>query len=131
MKVDSSQRLASAYDISTKVASLLQRRLKTAADRYATRLSEVRSKNAAPLAQASPWDAWQQWSAYVVDGFQRSVLFWDTLRTRGNNYIEHERAGKPPLLVFQHETIVDGRKFARPVNYALLRILPPLRRGSE
>ena len=84
MKIDSSQRLASAYDISTKVASLLQRRLKTAADRYAKRLGEVRSKNAAPLAQASPWDAWQQWSAYVVDGFQRSILFWDTLRPRGN-----------------------------------------------
>jgi pimeloyl-ACP methyl ester carboxylesterase len=126
MKTDPSQRLASAYDISTKVATLLQRRLKTATDRYAERLSEVRSKNL-PLGEQqapSPWDAWQQWSSYVIDGFQRSILFWDTLRTRGNNYIEHERAGKPPLLVFQHETIVDGRKLARPVNYALLRILP-------
>ena len=90
MKTDPSQRLASAYDISTKVATLLQRRLKTAADRYAERLSELRSKNLAPLAEtqvSSPWDAWQQWSSYVVDGFQRSILFWDTLRTRGNNYI--------------------------------------------
>src|SRR4030095_12757689 len=126
MKTDPSQRLASAYDVSTKVATLLQRRLKTATHRYAERLSEVRSKNL-PLGEQqapSPWDAWQQWSSYMIDGFQRSILFWDTLRTRGNNYIEHERAGKPPLLVFQHETIVEARKLARPVNYALLRILP-------
>ena len=128
MKADPSQHIAGAYDISTKVATLLQRRLKTASDRYAERLSELRSKNLAPLTEqqaSSPWDAWQQWSSYLVDGFQRSILFWDTLRTRGNNYIEHERAGKPPLLVFRHEAIVDGRKLTRPVNYALLRILPP------
>ena len=34
-------------------------------------------------------------------------------------------AGKPPLLVFKYETIVDGRKCERPVNYALVRITPP------
>jgi hypothetical protein len=34
-------------------------------------------------------------------------------------------AGKPPLLVFEYETIVDGRTLARPVNYALVRIVPP------
>jgi pimeloyl-ACP methyl ester carboxylesterase len=39
--------------------------------------------------------------------------------------LEHERAGKPPLLVFKYETIVDGRKRERPVNYALVRITPP------
>ena len=56
---------------------------------------------------------------------QRCVLFADTIRERGNNYLDHERAGKPPLLVFDYETIVDGRELARPVNYALVRIVPP------
>ena len=51
--------------------------------------------------------------------------FWDTLRQRGNNFIEHERQGLPPVLHFEHETVMDGRTLERPVNYALLRIVPP------
>jgi pimeloyl-ACP methyl ester carboxylesterase len=53
------------------------------------------------------------------------VLFWDTIRERGNNYLEHVRAGSPPVLHFKYETVLDARTFARPVNYALLRIVPP------
>jgi pimeloyl-ACP methyl ester carboxylesterase len=69
-----------------------------------------------------PWnDTWQ----YAVDCLQRSILFWDTLRQRGNGFIEHERAGKPPLLHFDYETVLDARTFKRPANYTLLRILPP------
>jgi hypothetical protein len=56
---------------------------------------------------------------------QRWVLFWDTLRQRGNNFLEHERAGQPPLLAFNYEMILDGRKLARPVNYAMARITTP------
>jgi len=52
-------------------------------------------------------------------------LFWDALRQRGNNFLAHEMAGKPPLLVYEYEMIVDGRQLARPVNYALVRIAPP------
>jgi pimeloyl-ACP methyl ester carboxylesterase len=72
-----------------------------------------------------PIQAWQCWPAYVQDWCQRSILFWDTLRQRGNNWLEQERAGKPPLLVFDYEIILDGRKFERPVNYAVVRIIPP------
>ena len=54
-----------------------------------------------------------------------ALLFWDTLRQRGNNFLAHELAGKPPLLAFDYEMIVDGRELARPVNYALVRIVPP------
>jgi pimeloyl-ACP methyl ester carboxylesterase len=65
------------------------------------------------------------WPAYVTDCVQRWVLFWDTLRQRGNNFLEHERAGKPPVLAFDYEMVLDGRRLARPVNYALVRIVPP------
>jgi hypothetical protein len=58
-------------------------------------------------------------------GAQRSVLFWDTLRQRGDNYLAHEQAGTPPVLHFEYETVLDARRFPRPVNYALLRIVPP------
>jgi hypothetical protein len=59
---------------------------------------------------------------YQRDFLERMVLFWDTLRQRGNNMIEHERSGLPPLLDFKYETLLDARRFDRPVNYALLRI---------
>jgi pimeloyl-ACP methyl ester carboxylesterase len=62
---------------------------------------------------------------YAVDWTQRWVLAWNALRERGNNYLEHERAGLPPLLHFDYETLIDGRSLERPVNYALLRIVPP------
>ena len=63
------------------------------------------------------------WQEYFTDLGQRSVLFWDTLRQRGDNTLAHERAGYPLLLKFNHETLVDGAELPRPVNYSLLQIL--------
>lgn len=62
---------------------------------------------------------------YLNDTFQRSVLFWDVLRRRGNNYLKHKERGQPPVLQFEYETVIDGRTLERPVNYALLRIKAP------
>jgi hypothetical protein len=62
---------------------------------------------------------------YWTDAWQRTVLTWDVLRERGNQYLEHERSGKPPLVVFDYEIVVDGRTLERPANYALARIKPP------
>jgi hypothetical protein len=59
---------------------------------------------------------------YQRDFHERTILFWDTLRKRANNMLEHERAGLPPLLEFKYETLLDARRFDHPVNYALLRI---------
>jgi len=62
---------------------------------------------------------------YLVDTFQRSVLTLDVLRRRGNNYLEHNAREAPHVLTYQAELVMDGRTFARPVNYALVRIKPP------
>ena len=62
---------------------------------------------------------------YWIDSAQRTVLFWDALRQRADNALEHHEHGKPPLLKFTYETVLDGRKLARPVNYALIRIRVP------
>jgi pimeloyl-ACP methyl ester carboxylesterase len=70
-------------------------------------------------------DLWRDATAYWCDFGQRSLLFWDTLRQRGNNWLAHEAAGKPPLLDFEWDLIADGRSFERPVNYALVEIVPP------
>src|SRR5208337_630199 len=79
-------------------------------------------KTRRPLA---PWEIWTNWVQYSNDFVQRPVLFWDTIRQRGNNFIEHERAGKPPVLHFEYEIVVGARTLERPVNYALVRIIPP------
>jgi len=68
--------------------------------------------------------AMKDWAVYVTDSMQRSILFWDVMRKRGNIMIEHYEQGKPPLLAFEHEMVLDGRTLERPANYALLRILP-------
>jgi Protein of unknown function (DUF3141) len=62
---------------------------------------------------------------YLIDAWQRGVLLLDVLRQRGNNYIEHNAREAPHVLNFPIELVLDGRKFARPVNYALVRIKPP------
>jgi hypothetical protein len=57
---------------------------------------------------------------YAVDAAQRSVLFWDTPRERGNEYRRHNAAGNPPLLKFGYELLLDERTLEPPCNYALL-----------
>lgn len=51
-------------------------------------------------------------------------MFLDTMRECADNMLAHQRAGMPPLLAFEHELVLDARTFAKPANYALLRILP-------
>ncbi|NLJ29673.1 DUF3141 domain-containing protein [Desulforhabdus amnigena] len=69
--------------------------------------------------------------SYLVDTWQRSLLFCDVMRRRGNICIEHEKAGQPPVLVFKYETVVDGRTLDRPANYALVRIVPPAEHPTD
>lgn len=115
-------------DFTSKFARNFLARTRGAQDRFSQRLGEAFEQHVAQGitgSPASPWEAWVQGAQYWVDFNQRTALFWDTLRRRGNNYLEHERAGKPPVLHFAYELVLDARKFARPVNYALARILPP------
>jgi pimeloyl-ACP methyl ester carboxylesterase len=62
---------------------------------------------------------------YWVDAAQRSVLFWDVMRQRGNQYREHLAEQAPNVLDYDVELILDGRTLERPVNYALVRVIPP------
>ncbi|HWV52434.1 DUF3141 domain-containing protein [Pseudorhodoplanes sp.] len=64
-------------------------------------------------------------SEYVADAAQRSVLFLDVMRQRGNAYREHAAKTAPNVLNFECELVTDGRTLQRPVNYALVRIIPP------
>ena len=124
---DPSRQLSHSHDISAKVAQLLQTRTKVALERYSQRTKQAYEGEVAELAAnpTLPWQMWANGARYAVDFAQRSVLLWDALRRRGNNFLEHERKGLPPVLHFDYEMIMDGRTFRRPVNYALLRITPP------
>ncbi len=62
---------------------------------------------------------------YWIDAFQRSILFLDVLRQRGDIAREHNARLAPNVLSFTPELITDGRTLKRPVNYALVRIVPP------
>jgi len=62
---------------------------------------------------------------YAADAAQRTALFLDVIRQRGNQYREHLSQTAPHVLSFDGEIVVDGRTLDRPVNYALVRIIPP------
>ncbi|HEX9181020.1 MAG TPA: DUF3141 domain-containing protein [Burkholderiales bacterium] len=124
---DQSKQLVRAQELGTKIASLYEARTRIAREHFTAQLKEAweRNRKALETNAAKPWEWWQGWGEYALDCAQRSVLFWDTLRQRGNNFVAHERAGKPPVLHFQYETVLDGRSLERAVNYLLLRIVPP------
>ena len=62
---------------------------------------------------------------YIVDATQRSVLFWDVMRQRGNQYREHLTETVPHVLEYEIELVLSGRALDRPVNYGLVRVVPP------
>ena len=68
---------------------------------------------------------------YMVDSAERSTLFLDVLRQRGNNYLEHIENGQPPVLVFDYDIIIDGRNLKKPANYSLAQILDKRRQAKE
>ncbi|MBR0653033.1 DUF3141 domain-containing protein [Roseomonas terrae] len=65
------------------------------------------------------------WAAYAVDAWQRSVIFLDVLRQRGNAFLEREHDPMRNVLSFGFEVVMDGRDLPRPVNYWMARITPP------
>ena len=62
---------------------------------------------------------------YAIDATQRSILYWDVMRQRGDQYRAHLAETVPHVLDFAFELVMDGRKLERPVNYGLVRIIPP------
>src|SRR5918995_1502115 len=109
-----------------KFTQVYQERCTAAWQRYAeaVRAASEPLMNGSPH-PATPAEALRDATSYWLGFAQPSVLFWDTLRQRGNNWIEHEKAGKPPLLAFEWEMVADARTYERPANYALVRIVPP------
>ncbi|MGH8580139.1 MAG: DUF3141 domain-containing protein [Gammaproteobacteria bacterium] len=67
---------------------------------------------------ASGWE-------YLIDASQRTCLFLDVLRERGNQYLKQTAETVPHVLDYEFELVMRGRSLNRPVNYGLVRIKPP------
>lgn len=83
---------------------------------------ETATERAAGMVTAAAVSPLADILAYQQDAWERWILFLDTLRQRADDLLAHDRAGKPPLLDFDYELILDARRFEKPANYALLRI---------
>jgi len=121
---DLPSRAVRAHETAGKVFQVYSTRARLAQERYAKAVTEAFAQ-LAPAAAASPLQSRDEWQRYATDFAQRSILFWDALRERGNQFLERERTGKPPVLHFGYEMVLDGRTLARPANYALVRIEAP------
>src|SRR5215469_10546272 len=80
---------------------------------------------AGPIRPFAPFDLTVEALEYVVDFWQRSILFLDILRRRGNDYYEHKEQTAPHVLTFGFDLVLSGLSLPRPVNYGLVRIHPP------
>jgi hypothetical protein len=72
------------------------------------------------------WPGFGAVQEYWLDAWQRSILVLDVLRERGNTYQAQSAKEVPHVLEFKAELVRDGRTLERPVNYALVRIIPPV-----
>lgn len=111
--------------------------LTTAAQRQSARISETHSARAeAALDQAqrlmedlraaqSEGRLGSDYAEYLRDAWERMILTTDTLRKRGDVFLDHEEAGCPPVLIYDYEVIMDGADMPYPSNYILLKITPP------
>ena len=70
-----------------------------------------------PLAQAA--------CAYAADAWQRALLVADIEREVGDQYQAQRGMDVPHVLHFAFEPVMSGAELPRPVNYGLVRILPP------
>ena len=62
---------------------------------------------------------------YARDFWQRSIIFMDILRQRGNQQAEITARPVNSVLIFGTELVMSGESLPRPVNYSLLRVVPP------
>ncbi|MCV3738800.1 DUF3141 domain-containing protein [Rhizobium sp. TRM96647] len=63
--------------------------------------------------------------SYTLDAWQRSILYLDVMRRRGEQYEQHAASRVPHVLDYDAELVCDGRELPRPVNYGLVRIVAP------
>jgi pimeloyl-ACP methyl ester carboxylesterase len=111
--------------------------LTTAAQRQSARITETHSRRAEQTLEKAQilMDELRQaqtegrlgkdYAEYLRDAWERMILTMDTLRKRGDIFLDHETAGCPPVLIYDYEVVMDGKDLPYPSNYMLLKITPP------
>ena len=62
---------------------------------------------------------------YATDFWQRSLIFLDILRRSGDQQAEMTSRPINAVAIYDYEIILKGDSLPRPVNYALVRVVPP------
>lgn len=62
---------------------------------------------------------------YATDFWQRSLIFLDILRRSGDQQAEMTSRPINAVAIYDYEIILRGERLPRPVNYALVRVVPP------
>jgi pimeloyl-ACP methyl ester carboxylesterase len=119
-------KLARSQEVGQKVTRIFRKRVEVAQERLRERLTATArdAGDAALVRQLSALTP-AEFAKYATDAAQRTLLFWATLKQRGDNFLAQSAEGLKPVLHFEHEVVLDARQFDKPVNYALLRIVPP------
>ena len=73
----------------------------------------------------NPWNLGQTVSSYLVDAWQRAILYADIERQVGDQYQAQRKVEVPNVLNFPAELVMSGLSLPRPVNYLMVRILAP------
>jgi pimeloyl-ACP methyl ester carboxylesterase len=127
MTMEVATQLAHSHDIGIKIGMIYRKRCANALEKFGEQCRQLAGgAQPKPLATAAigMMDPWGN-ATYAADAAQRAILFWNTLRERGDNFVQNAISGLKPVLHFDYDTVLDGRSFERPVNYALLKIKPP------
>lgn len=82
---------------------------------------------------SSPWSlpdalgktGWGPLVEYAQDYWQRSIIFLDTLRQSGNQQADMTARPINAVLIYDFEFVLRGSTLPRPVNFALVRVIPP------
>ena len=85
-------------------------------------LSRICAETFDGISAAAAGDTWFE---YLNDCYQRSFLFLDILRQRGDQQAAMAERPTATVLRYKQEQLVSGYSFPRPMNYSLSRIVPP------
>lgn len=127
---DRKERGRTLNDVSVSQTNRWHRQSRLKAEVLANSLHDITERQYA-LLSSDPSGWIKDYVSYAQDAVQRLTLTLDALRQRGNLSDEQEEVGLAPVLGFDHELVVDGSTLERPVNYSLLRILPPAHQPSR
>ena len=108
----------SAQRQSARITETHSRRAEEALEQAQSLMEELRTAQAEGRLGAD-------WTEYMRDAWERTILTADTLRKRGDIFLEHEEADCPPVLIYDYEVVMDGKDMPYPSNYMLLKITPP------